>query len=417
MGSELPDRHHPVTDFAGRVCDRLSALAARPVWSMGPADLRTALVDLARAEAQLTALRLRVLAEAERVGATDHAASTTADWVAVETRQVRPAAHADLRLAQALEEHPILAESLARGGANTAQARVIVRALDALPTSGEFAVSPQQRQQAEQHLVDLAREHDARVLRILGGRIFEVVAPEVAERLEGRALEAEEAAAARRTTFSMHEDDEGTCHGRFRIPAAHGQMLHKMLLALTSPAGKAVGDDLLSAHPAPVACGLAFCDLLERIPGDTLPRAGGCSATVVVTMTLDQLLTGLGAAGLDTGGQLSASQARRLACNAGIIPVVLGGRGQVLDVGRRRRFHSGAQRIAIATRDRTCTAEGCDRPPGLCHVHHDLPWSSGGPTDIDHARLLCGHHHRRIHDERYVTTRGPTGRICFHRRT
>ncbi len=85
------------------------------------------------------------------------------------------------------------------------------------------------------HLVELAAHHDAQELRILGRRVFEVIAPEVAEQFEGRVLEREEAEALRRTTLSMWEDDEGTCHGRFRIPTLHGQMLTEMILALASP--------------------------------------------------------------------------------------------------------------------------------------------------------------------------------------
>ena len=110
---------------------------------------------------------------------------------------------------------------------NTAQARAIVAALDKLPTTGEFAVTAEQRMAAETHLVALAEHHDAKALRILGGRIFEVIAPDLAEKFDGQALEAEEARALRRTTFTMFEDDEGTCHGRFRIPALHGQMLRR----------------------------------------------------------------------------------------------------------------------------------------------------------------------------------------------
>ncbi len=79
----------------------------------------------------------------------------------------------------------------------------------------------------------MAEHHDAKALRILGGRIFEVIAPDLAEKFDGKALEAEEARALRRTTFTMFEDDEGTCHGRFRIPALHGQMLTKMILAIS----------------------------------------------------------------------------------------------------------------------------------------------------------------------------------------
>ncbi len=412
MSSQLLD-HHPVTHFAGRLVARLDEVASVATWSMTPAEQRSALLDLARAKAQLAALEFRVLAEADRAGAGDiTAAASAADWVAIETRQNRPAVRSDLKLAQAVEHLDVLGAAMGTGAVNPPQARAIVRALDRLPITGEFAVTHEQRVAAEKHLVDLAAEYDAKALTVLGQRIFEVIAPEIAEQFEGKALEAEEAAALRRTTFEMRHDDEGTCHGRFRIPALHGQMLRKMLQALTSPTS-----DPGQRLPGPVEHGQAFCDLIERIPAKVLPKSGGCSATIVVTMTLQQLLSGLGAAGLDTGGRISASEARRLACTAGIIPVVLGGPSQVLDVGRKRRFHTEAQRIAITVRDSTCTAEGCDRPPGLCHVHHDIPWSVGGPTDLANARLLCGHHHRRIHDETYAATRGPTGKVSFHRRT
>jgi hypothetical protein len=122
------------------------------------------------------------------------------------------------------------------------------------------------------------------------------------------------------------------------------------------------------------------------------------------------------AAPLDTGGRISASEARRLACRAGIIPMVLGGRGQVLDLGRKRRLHTEGMRVAMGVRDRGCTAEHCETPPGLCHAHHDIPWSGGGHTNIDTGRLLCPHHHRRVHDPRYQTTRLANGKIRFHRR-
>jgi hypothetical protein len=413
------DRSHPVAEFAGRLSARLDQLASTPVWSMTPAEQRATLRDLATAEAQLGALRLRVLAEADRSGATtDSGAATAADWVAGETRQTRITARADLNLARALEDHPVLAESLAHGQANPAQARAIVKALDRLPHSGEFAMSAEQRTRAEAHLVRLAADHDAKALGILGAKVFEVIAPELAEQFEGRALQAQEAAALRRTTLSLVEDDEDTCHGRFRIPALHGQMLRKMILALCSPA-RPTHTNIDPDLPTPVRHGLAFCQLLEAIPAKTLPKTGGCGATIVVTMTLDQLLADLheaGVATLDTGGQISAAEARRLACGAGIIPAVLGGTSQPLDIGRKRRFHTEAQRVALALRDKHCTAAGCDRPPALCHAHHDLPWSEHGVTSLANGRLLCGHHHRRIHDHRYKATHHPNGEVSFHRR-
>ena len=88
--STEPITTHPVVEFAHALTKRLDQLASRPVWSMSPADQRDALRELARGEAQLAALRLRVLAEAERSGAgQERAAASAAYWVAIETRQTR----------------------------------------------------------------------------------------------------------------------------------------------------------------------------------------------------------------------------------------------------------------------------------------------------------------------------------------
>ena len=452
MSSHPHPRIHPVRAFARQLTTRLDQLAPTAVWSMTPADQRDTLLELAKAKSQLAALELRVLAEADRSGATDtEAACSAADWLAVETQQVRRSVRSDLHLARALEGHLQLAEAMSHGDVNVPQARAITHALGRLPDSGEFAVTAEDRAKAETHLVALAEHHDAKELAILGRKVFEVIAPEVAEEFEGKALADQEAAALRRTTFTMREDDEGTCHGRFRIPVLHGHMLQKFLLAIASPARRATGSNADADHdtdskatgaeggtgegrsgdcvsgvgiesglPPSVRQGLAFCQLLEAMPGKDLPTAGGSPATVVVTMTLEQLVAGLQAHGicdLDTGGQITAGEARRLACTAGIIPAVLGGKSEILDLGRRRRFHSSAQRLAMTLRDKVCTAQGCDRPPSMCHAHHDHEWSHGGNTDVATGRLLCGHHHRRIHDTHYQHRVEPNGTVSFHRRT
>ncbi len=419
MSSRPIEHLHPVVEFVEGLGAGLDDLAEVPVMSMSAQDKCQVLVELARARAQLEALTLRMLAEAEQSEATvASGAASAADWVAIETRQVRRDARSDLKLAQRLGRHELVAAGMATGRVNTAQARAIVASLERLPRTGEFAIGTEQRTAAETHLVALAEHHDARELRVLGRRILEVIAPDLAEEFEGRALEAEEAKALRRTTLVMWEDDQGTTHGRFDIPTAQGQMLTKMILSLSNPA-RSTATDIDDDLPTPVRHGLAFCQLIEAVPATSLPKAGGCSATVVVTMTLEQLLGRLGDAGvctLDTGGHISASQARRLACSAGIIPMVLGGKSQVLDVGRRRRLHTEAMRLVMGVRDGGCTAEHCETPPGLCHAHHDIPWSRGGPTNVDTGRLLCPHHHRRMHDPGFRVRRLPSGKIRFHRR-
>ena len=118
--------------------------------------------------------------------------------------------------------------------------------------------------------------------------------------------------------------------------------------------------------------------------------------------TYHTLLTGLGLAETSTGDPITAAEARRLACTAGILPVVLGGAGEILDLGRTRRLFSPAQRKAMAIRDRDCRAEGCDIPAAWCEAHHaNEPWAKGGRTDLADGNLLCSFHHHRAHDPRY----------------
>ncbi len=122
------------------------------------------------------------------------------------------------------------------------------------------------------------------------------------------------------------------------------------------------------------------------------------------------------AAQLDTGEHLSPGAARRLACEAGIIPAVLGGKSQVLDLGRKTRFHTEAQRIAKTIEAGGCEVDGCDRPPGTCHLHHPVRWVDGGRTDRD-GIMICPWHHARAHDTRYQMDRSsPPARYGFNRR-
>src|SRR5258708_37476978 len=105
-----------------------------------------------------------------------------------------------------------------------------------------------------------------------------------------------------------------------------------------------------------------------------LPRDGGERPQVVVTMDLDKLQTQVAAATLDDGGQLSPAALRRLACDAHVIPAILDGKGQVLDVGRERRLFTGSLRRTLVLRDQGCAFPGCDRPPRRCEAHHATHW-------------------------------------------
>jgi hypothetical protein len=108
--------------------------------------------------------------------------------------------------------------------------------------------------------------------------------------------------------------------------------------------------------------------------------------------------------------------ARRLACQAGILPAVLGSDSQVLDLGRTARLFSPGQRKALNLRDRGCTETGCTMPAEFCEAHHQVPWSRGGKTDLREGTLLCPFHHHRAHDPAWLTHHHPNGTTTFTRR-
>lgn len=129
--------------------------------------------------------------------------------------------------------------------------------------------------------------------------------------------------------------------------------------------------------------------------GSDTGKVAGCSVTLRITMSLDDLKSGLGDARIDGLGQpISAGAVRRFAADAEIIPVVLGTDSVPLDMGRSARLATEAQRDAAAIRDGGCTWGMCDMPPGWCEVAHITPWAEGGGTDLDNLILLCPFHHR-----------------------
>ncbi len=404
---------HPVATTVASVRRELRSVAETPVWSMSPSEAGVALVEVTRLVAQVAQLQLRLLAHAARVEVgSEVGATSAANWLAHQTKTTRPAVHRAARLARRLDQaHPEVDTALADARVTVDQAQVIVNAVDALPTD---LVSTDTVAQARAFLLEQAREHDAKALRVLSRRLLEVLDPEAADAEEARRLEAEEADARARASFTMSDDGHGSCHGRFTIPSLHGSILHKHLMALAAPKRN---PDRPANTPTRHQLGRAFCEYLETRPEHTVPHAGGVAATVVVTMTIEALMGGLTAAGLCDGTRISAGEARRLACTAGIVPVVLGGPSEPLDVGRQRRFHTKAMRIAMALRDGACTTVGCDRPPALCHAHHDIPWGSGGDTNLATGRLLCQRHHTLAHDHRYQMKNPTNGKVTFTRRT
>lgn len=223
---------HPVSAVVARVEAELESVSDVPLWSMSAADSGDVLVALAAARARLDELTTRVLRQGEAVGTgLDSGGATTTAWFAHETCTTRLEATRLRRLGEALERHEHVRSALASGSLVTDQARVIVDAVDALPAGVESWVP----ERATEFLLQQARHHDAKALRVLGRRVLEVVDPDVADAEEARRLEVEERDALAAASFSMREDGHGKVHGRFTLPALAGEMLRTHLLALVSP--------------------------------------------------------------------------------------------------------------------------------------------------------------------------------------
>ncbi len=407
--------HHPhrVASAVADARTSLASVAGVPVWSMDAGETTATLQDLTALAAQVAELQARMLAHADRAEIPAQTGATrTAAWFAHQTKTTRTAACRAMRLAEGLETHEQTQAALAEGRLHEDQALVILDALAQLPDD----LDPELVTKAEAHLIAEAAHHDAKSLRVLGRRLLEVIDPDAADAHEAALLEKEERDAQAAARLVMWDDGHGKVHGRFTIPTVEGAMLKKALLAFAAAKHRAASGPLGEAKPTPERLGQALCEYVSRYPRKKLPKTGGINATVVATVTLESLMDGLKAAHLDTGQTISAALARKLACEAGIIPAVLGGRSEVLDLGRSKRFASEAQRIAkIVETGGQCETDGCDQPGA--HLHHRRRWVDGGKTDLKDLTGLCPRHHTYAHDPTFTMAKLPTGTYTFHRRT
>ncbi len=115
------------------------------------------------------------------------------------------------------------------------------------------------------------------------------------------------------------------------------------------------------------------------------------------------------------GMPLPPATIRRLCCEARILPAVMNGDSEALDVGRAQRLATPAQRRAIIAMYRTCGFPDCQTPVDRCEIHHVLDWLGHGPTDLDNMLPLCSHHHHLVHEGGWRLTLGTHRQVTIHR--
>ncbi|WP_240720955.1 HNH endonuclease signature motif containing protein [Pseudarthrobacter sp. NamE2] len=142
-----------------------------------------------------------------------------------------------------------------------------------------------------------------------------------------------------------------------------------------------------------------------------LPTTGGNRPHIIATINYCDLFPTTpepaGSTGTGTfaySGPVPATTLRKIACDADIIPALLGTHGEILDLGRKTRLFTTAQRLALTARDQGCAFPNCTAPAPWCEAHHITYWSHQGPTSTDNGVLLCNHHHPPQHPNLHPPT-------------
>ncbi|MBV6726566.1 HNH endonuclease signature motif containing protein [Nocardioides daeguensis] len=419
-------------DQATAVAERAAELAGEDWDVLAGPDAVAGVEAITAARSFLDAALLRGIA---RVEATDAVRglgwATVKDFLTHLTGGHKGSGGGLVRAVEQLRDLPEVQTALEAGRVTLPQARAIASKVHTLPRVPQFRTAVAE---AMLDLVD-THGHDASGLQTAFSDVVRDLDPDSAiVDAEKERVKAERAAHhARHLSFA--EDGHGgvrlkgygTVEDAERIKAT----LHPLAAPVTTEPGacggvsrrpgEAMFDENGVATSAPCLtpeCGHdgrdprqagarlwdALVDACDRLAAtDELPRDHGSKPRVVVLIDQDSLKQQVIDAGLartghtPTGARFSASAVRRLACDAEIIPSVLGAEGQVLDVGRAQRLVTAAIWMALVVRDRHCAFPGCTRMPLACDAHHVVHWADGGATSLDNLVMLCRHHHVLVH--------------------
>jgi hypothetical protein len=354
--------------------------------------------ELQRAEELIAAEKLRRLAELDRRRAYERDGYLSAvAWLASRFRLGWGAAREAVQMARALEQMPETRQALEQGELSLSAVRVLVCAREA---------DPEEFSRSESHLVEAARIHSVGDLHRVAAYWRQAVEKEAASEGEQRLRE------RRRLHASV------SFLGMVRLdgdldPEIGETVLTALRAVVDAESRSGAPDDRTPAQRRADALGEICRQWLDR---SDRPTVAGERPHVTVTVDVDSLRDGTGhVSEMDHTGPVDPATARRLACDASVRRVVLSGRSEPLDVGRRTPVVSPAMRRAVMARDRRCRFPGCERPHTWCDAHHVVHWTEGGPTALANLLLLCRRHHRLVHARGGFRLELVEGRPLFRR--
>ena len=361
-------------------------LLATDWWRVADADLLSAMREIEEVARRVYGTALAIQAEAHKRGLSGGYDSTRValhDAARISIREaIRRETHAELLARSASARAAVAAGQL---GADHLD--VITRTLKKIPSQ----VGPEDRELAETMLAEHGRALDAVALKRAAGHILDWLdqdGPEPADPPEPPVNE-------------LHIDTLRNGHVQFagRLGPEDGALLVGLLSPLAKPRPV---DGLPDLRGVGERHGDAFAELLRLCANAAAaPVDGGERPHLTLTISLNELRDQVGRAQLGDLGTLSARQARRIACDAKVLPMVLDGDSQPLDVGRAKRTAPAGIRRALVWRDGGCAYPSCDRRAQWCDSHHVVSWVDGGPTSVDNMVLLCRRHHTLVHQSQW----------------
>ncbi len=365
--------------------DRLAANRVRvlgPFMSVGEAtvtELRDRVQSTIRGENQLAGIRAEALAELQRRVGTE----LTENDLREGGKKTRRKARSEIETARELEKLPETSKGLRDGEISYENARILARASQR-GTIDEAELLDDARRQSPDKFVATVRKHEQ-------------------QRSEDDGVSRLEHQRSRRYAKIRTDREDGmtVLYGRF--DPITGARIETVLSKKMN--------ELWQEEDPDIRCtpGQRMADALEAL----ITRPGGGKdgpsqdVKLLVIADYDTVSRQLHNARLENGTPIPATELRRLACDAQILPAIFRGPSIPLDMGMARRKASPSQRAALIARDRACI--GCGAKAAWCQSHHIIHWQNGGPTNLDNMCLLCSRCHHNVHDRDWQVERTPTG--------
>ena len=356
-------------------------LRALPQWAAAqPADQQGELIIQCRkAIDRLEAASAEAMRRFEKSGAYKaDGALGMVPWLQNNAKLAGNDAAQHLKVARRLEELPRTEEALARGEIGYGHALAMAVTAEHVGTAAVRS--------AEATLLKSAETMDA-------GR-FVTVVKSFEHRVNADASLAEANWAYRQRYLMI----SGPFNGLARI---EGQLVPEAAATIRA----AIGPFLKPSSNDDRSAGQRMHDALVQVCERVAAGRADSSAPrpqLIVTTSVDTLagIDGAPPGELQGGGTIPSDTVRRHACDAAVTRITV--RGELEhEMTHASRIPPPSTKRALIARDQHCVFPGCDRPSSWCQAHHLTFWAEGGPTKLDNLALLCGAHHRKVHEERW----------------